>query len=239
MIVLENLYKSFNTEPVLNGLSLELPRHNTLSILGRSGCGKSTLLKIMAGLETADSGRFMVHEREMLPLPPGKREVVYLSQEPLLFPHMDVFGNLGYGLKIRKQHRSAIRTRVEEMAGKLGLEDHLAKRPHQLSGGQKQRVSFGRALVINPKIMLLDEPFGSLDTQTRSEMQSLFNTIRKEFNITALFVTHDLKEALLVGDKIAMLQEGTLEIFPSVEAFIKAPGSGAADEINFWNQFNL
>ncbi|TRX52207.1 ABC transporter ATP-binding protein [Fulvivirga sp. M361] len=239
MIVLDNLHKVYDGETVLNGLSLEVPEQLTLSILGKSGSGKSTLLKIMAGLESADSGSFSVHGEDMLSLVPQKRGVVYLSQEPLLFPHLSVFENLAYGLKIRKQDKAAIQKDVEVMADKLGLSEHLMKGPHQLSGGQKQRVSFGRALIINPNILLLDEPFGSLDTQTRAEMQSLFNSIRKEFSITALFVTHDLKEALLMGDRVAMMQDGNLQVFSSVEAFINDPGSGAADEIKFWKQFNL
>lgn len=237
MIQLDHIYKSFAEEPVLQGLSLQLTDHATLSILGKSGCGKSTLLKIMAGLEIADEGLFMVEKQNMFALPPQKREIVYLSQEPLLFPHLNVFENLAYGLKIRKQSKQSILKKVNEMTGRLGLSEHLDKKPHQLSGGQKQRVSFGRALIINPKIMLLDEPFGSLDAHTRSEMQQLFKTICEEFRITSLFVTHDLKEALLVGDQIARMENGKLIIFKSVEAFIADPESGAIAEIEFWNQF--
>ncbi|MEL7118007.1 MAG: ABC transporter ATP-binding protein [Bacteroidota bacterium] len=237
MISLKDIYKTYQGEAVLKGLSLELAEQQTLSILGKSGCGKSTLLKIMAGLEEADSGSFQIHDEDLFALPPQKREVVYLSQEPLLFPHLNVAENLAFGLKIRKLPNQEINDKVKQMATQIDLSEHLLKRPHQLSGGQKQRVNFGRALIINPKVLLLDEPFGSLDANTRHEMQELFKSISTTYNITALFVTHDLKEALLMGDQVATMQTGLLKVYSSIEAFINAPESGAQAEINFWNQF--
>lgn len=238
MIKLNNIQKAFGEERVLTDINLELAEEQTLSILGKSGSGKSTLLKILAGLETADQGSFTVEQTEMLSLAPSERGVVYLSQEPLLFPHMSVAQNLAYGLSILKVSKVVIKEQVEVLGAKLGIAEHLNKKPHQLSGGQKQRVSFGRALIINPNILLLDEPFGSLDTQTRSEMQELFRDIRQDFHITSFFVTHDLKEALLMGDQLAMMQDGKLKVYSSTEEFIAAPESGAASEINFWKQFN-
>ncbi len=239
MIEIKNLQKSFDQEQVLNGLALELSEKATLSILGKSGCGKSTLLKVMAGLETPDAGSFTVDQKDMFALPPQKRGVVYLSQEPLLFPHLSVANNLAFGLTIRKVGKKEVDKRVGEMAEKIGLSAHLDKKPHQLSGGQKQRASFGRALIINPRIVLLDEPFGSLDAQTREEMQQLFQDIRKEFSITALFVTHDLKEALIMADRIAKMQEGRLKVYASLEEFISSPESGADKEISFWKKYTL
>lgn len=239
MIELCNIEKTYDGERVLKGLHLELEEKKTLSILGKSGSGKSTVLKIMAGLESADQGTFQVNGKNMLALPAQKRGVVYLSQEPLLFPHLNVRDNLAFGLKIRKVPRKVIDQQVEELAAKLGLEEHLAKAPHQLSGGQKQRVNFGRALIINPTILLLDEPFGSLDAQTRHDMQLLYKAISKEFSITSLFVTHDLKEALLMGDQIAKMNDGRLKVYASINEFVAAPESGAEEEINFWNQFKI
>ncbi len=236
MITIQNIAKAYGGEQVLQGLSFQLAQRHTLSVLGKSGCGKSTLLKIMAGLETADAGIFEVDGDDMLALPPQKREVVYLSQEPLLFPHLTVAQNLGYGLEIRKAKRAVIRNKVGILASKLGLTEHLNKKPRQLSGGQKQRVNFGRALIINPRIMLLDEPFGSLDTQTRADMQTLFQTVKYDFRITALFVTHDLKEALLMGDCIGLMQSGKLRVFDNLQAFVDSPDTGVLEEWAFWEK---
>ncbi|RMF00940.1 MAG: ATP-binding cassette domain-containing protein [Bacteroidetes bacterium] len=237
MIEVQQLSKAYGGEQVLRQLSLRLPAQQTLSVLGKSGGGKSTLLKIMAGLETADSGDFRVDGQSLLNLAPQLREVVYLSQEALLFPHLKVGDNLAFGLRVRKVPLRTVVQRVRTLAKQLGLETHLDKYPAQLSGGQKQRVSFGRALIINPKILLLDEPFGSLDSQTRREMQQLFRDIRSQYRITALFVTHDLKEALLMGDQIGILADGQLKVYPDPQTFVGAPESGAEAELAFWQQF--
>jgi putrescine transport system ATP-binding protein len=237
MIEVNALCKAYADEQVLNQLSFRLEERQTLSVLGKSGGGKSTLLKIMAGLETADSGSFRVGTQELLGQAPQERGVVYLSQEPLLFPHLSVADNLAFGLAIRKVPAATIQEKVRTLGKQLGLSAHLDKYPQQLSGGQQQRVNFGRALIINPRILLLDEPFGSLDTQTRAEMQALFRDIRSTYRITALFVTHDLKEALLMGDQIGILEAGQLKVYPRVADFIRAPESGAAAELAFWQQF--
>lgn len=236
MIVLENIHKTYGKEKVIEGLSLEISSEETLAILGKSGSGKSTLLKILAGWEKADEGSFKVNNQEIFNIPAQKRGVVYLSQEPLLFPHVNVFQNLAYGLKIRKETKATIKNRVEEIATQLGLSEHLYKMPTQLSGGQKQRVNFGRTLIIRPKILLLDEPFGSLDADTRLEMQKLFKTIRQQYAITSFFVTHDLKEALLVGTQIARMQQGNLQLYASMKEFLQASDSGVVEELNFWEQ---
>ena len=236
MIELQHISKSYGDEQVLRDISAALPPESTLSILGRSGCGKTTLLKVLAGLEQADAGVFLANGHDLLRIPPQQRGVVYLSQEPLLFPHLDVFANLAYGLRVRKESKRAIQQKVEQLVKPLGIGDQLKKMPHQLSGGQKQRVAFGRALMISPQILLLDEPFGSLDADTRHEMQELFLELRRRFRTTALFVTHDLKEALLMGDHIGRMDEGTLRVFPSVEAFIADPHSGVQGELDFWKR---
>lgn len=237
MMELVDIRKSFSGEHVLNGVSFSLAPETTLSILGKSGCGKSTLLKIIAGLENPDAGTLFLNGRDLQNMPPQARNIVYLSQEPLLFPHLTVADNLGFGLKVRGEAKAAIEEKVARIAKKLGVEAHLHKKPHQLSGGQKQRVSFGRALIINPQVLLLDEPFGSLDAHTRAEMQALFCQVRTEFKITALFVTHDLKEALQMGDQIASMEKGTLQIFPDIASFVQQPLSGAHTEWQFWQQF--
>lgn len=237
MIVIENIHKAYGGEAVLRGVSFELAPASTLSVLGESGCGKSTLLKVMAGIEVPDGGRFLFAGQDMFALPAQRRGVVYLSQEPLLFPHLNVAKNLGYGLMIRHEKPAAIRSQVQDLAAQLGLSEHLHKMPDQLSGGQRQRVSFGRALIINPAAMLLDEPFASLDGRTRSEMQQLYKGISKRYGITSLFVTHDLKEALIMADDIAHMRDGLLHVYPSLRAFAEAPDSGVAGELNFWENF--
>lgn len=231
----EGIDKSFDGVPVLRQVSLRAPQRSTTAILGRSGSGKTTLLKIVAGLEGYDAGRVCLDGALLDGTPPQRRKTVYLYQEPLLFPHLDVFGNIAFGLQIQGLPKDAVHQRVERMVASLGLQGHEAKRPEQLSGGQRQRVSFGRALIVGPRLLLLDEPFGNLDPGTRSAMQELFRRVSEEFRITSLFVTHDLKEALLVGSRFAFLEEGALTSYPSREAFVGDPRVGAADEIRFWS----
>jgi putrescine transport system ATP-binding protein len=236
MIKVSNISKSYGKEPVLKNIGFELLEQHTMSILGKSGCGKTTLLKILAGLENCDSGSFTIDGIDMLHMPPQRRGVVYLSQEPLLFPHMTVEQNIGYGLKIRKISQNELVEKVEVMLNELGISEHRNKMPDQLSGGQKQRVAFGRALVINPKVILLDEPFGSLDAHTREDMQALFLKIAELHHITALLVTHDVKEALIMGRKYARLDAGALTVYPDKKAFVAAPENGIEKEVGFWNE---
>lgn len=231
----QHISKAFGSEQVLKDLSLELHEHETLSILGRSGCGKTTLLKILAGLECPDQGKVEIHSKDIQTLAPHKRDVVYLYQEALLFPHLSVFENIAFGLRLRKQEEERIIKQTKEMINQLELSGMEEKMPHQLSGGQKQRVSFGRALITNPSVLLLDEPFGNLDADTRSSMQTFFKHIAKEFEITAAFVTHGVKEAILMGDRISTLNKGQLKIYDSVDSFINADHSLVEKEVEFWN----
>jgi len=230
----QHISKSFGSEQVLNNLSLTLQEHETLSILGRSGCGKTTLLKILAGLESADQGKVLIEDTNIQELSSQHRDVVYLYQEALLFPHLNVFENIAFGLRLRKVSESEINRQVHSMIQKLELSGMEDKMPHQLSGGQKQRVSFGRALITNPKVLLLDEPFGNLDADIRSNMQQFFKQIANDFQITAAFVTHNVKEAILMGDRSGSLAGGNLSIYPSIEAFINSGNNGVQEEIEFW-----
>ena len=229
-----DLHKSFGAETVLNELSLEMEAHQTLSILGRSGCGKTTLLKLIAGLEAADAGTIRLNGTDITRAAPQDRGAVYLYQEPLLFPHLDVWENIAFGLRLRHIEKTDLNRRVDEMLAGIGLEEHARKRPHQLSGGQRQRVAFGRAIIVNPTLLLLDEPFASLDVEIRASMQQLFKALAGRYAITSIFVTHDFKEALLMGDRIGYMEAGRLTIYPSRDAFIHDPGVGVLDEIAFW-----
>ncbi len=232
---LQNIAKKYKDKQVLNDVNLNLEAHQTLSILGKSGCGKSTLLKIIAGIDYLDDGKIILNDKDIANVKSNERNIVYLFQEPLLFPHLNVYENIAFGLKIRNMAAADIKLKVDEMLQNLELKEHSQKMPHQISGGQKQRVAFGRALILNPPLILLDEPFSSLDVETRANMQQLYKTIAKNFNITALFVTHDLKEALLMGDQISYMDNGVLEIFNNKQDFIAAEKTGVKSEIEFWN----
>ena len=235
---IKNIVKSYSDRRVLKDLSLSVPANSTTSILGRSGCGKSTLLKIIAGIEKQDEGEIVLNGVEVSNKKPSLRNIVYLFQEALLFPHLDVFENIAFGLRIRSEKREVVISKVEELLFLLGIEAEARKLPDQLSGGQKQRVAFGRALIINPPLLLLDEPFSNLDVETRSTMQQLYKTMAGKYNITALFVTHDLKESLIMGDRIVYMNDGVLDVYESRTSFINDSKTGVAGEINFWNTLN-
>ena len=231
---IQGLKKQFGRESIIHDLQVSLDAHKTLSILGKSGCGKTTMLKMIAGLVGEDMGEIYLNGQLMNKIPPEKRGIVYLYQEDLLFPHLNVFENIAFGLRIQKLSELKIQELVLNMIENLELKGQEKKMPHQISGGQRQRVSFGRPIIINPALLLLDEPFGSLDMGTRKSMQVLFKNLAKQFDITSLFVTHDLKEAILMGDEIAYMEAGNLKIYTSKEAFIQDPTTGVHEEIDFW-----
>ncbi|MFK7924814.1 MAG: ABC transporter ATP-binding protein [Bacteroidia bacterium] len=237
MIHCEGLNKFYGAEKVLQNVSFSLAERKTLSVLGRSGSGKTTLLRILAGLESANEGEILLKGQRINETPAKDRGIVYLYQEALLFPHLNVFDNIAFGLRLRRTPGSEIKARVGEMLERLELEDQQKKMPQQLSGGQKQRVSFGRALIINPRVLLLDEPFGALDVETRSSMQAFLKEVSQTYQITAIFVTHDLKEALLMGDRVGYMREGQLEIYDSKAAFVADSRTEAQNEIAFWKEY--
>ncbi|NGP88817.1 ABC transporter ATP-binding protein [Fodinibius halophilus] len=234
----KHISKSYGNERVLSDINLSLNSNETLSILGRSGCGKTTLLKVLGGLESPDGGTVFVNQTDIQTLQPQDRDVVYLYQEALLFPHLTVFENIAFGLRLRKIDEKKVSKRTHTMIRKLQLNGMADRMPDQLSGGQKQRVSFGRALITNPSVLLLDEPFGNLDAYTRSNMQELFKQIANDLTITAVFVTHNVKEAILMGDRIGSISEGGLTIYPSVEAFVESEKNGVQEEIEFWQSID-
>nr|WKN37997.1 ABC transporter ATP-binding protein [Tunicatimonas sp. TK19036] len=229
-----NIIKSFRQEQVVKDLTFSLDAHKTLSILGKSGCGKTTMLKIIGGLVKPDAGTITLNGETLDAITIRKRGIVYLYQEDLLFPHLSVFENIAFGLRLKKLPKDEIKDKVTVMIQSLELNGQGNKMPHQLSGGQRQRVSFGRAIITNPSLLLLDEPFGSLDAGTRQRMQELFKKLAREFRITSLFVTHDLKEAILMGDEIAYMRSGQLKVYPNKQAFINDPQTGVRSEIGFW-----
>lgn len=237
-IALENISKGFGRETVLDNVSLTLHDRETTALLGRSGSGKTTLLKILAGLTAPDSGLIRDGDRDITQVPPQQRGIVYLYQEPLLLPHLNLYENIAFGLRLQRRPADEIADRVAAMIAALGLDAHRHKMPTALSGGQRQRVAFGRALIVLPRLLLLDEPFSSLDGETRARMQQLYKDIASRFQIPALFVTHDLKEALLMGDRFAVIEKGRLTAYPDRAAFSADPRSGVGDEIAFWQNLD-
>lgn len=232
---IENISKRYGNVEVLKNISLQVEKNTTISILGRSGCGKSTLLKLIAGIEKEDGGSINLNNINISHKKPNERNIVYLFQEAMLFPHLSVFENIAFGLRIRKENNKDIKVKVEALLQQLGIEKEANKMPDQISGGQKQRVAFGRAIIINPPLLLLDEPFSSLDVETRESMQQLYKSVAGEYNITSLFVTHDLKESLIMGDRIAYMENGNITVYNNRRDFIEDLKTGVKGEIDFWN----
>ncbi|MEH0157259.1 ABC transporter ATP-binding protein [Limibacter armeniacum] len=236
MLRVNSIEKRFDKQDVLKKISFSLSEGEVLAVLGKSGCGKTTLLKVLAGLESQDLGEISWDNQPVHQLSAAEREMVYVFQEPMLFPHLNVFENIAFGLRIRKYSETEVQQKVDRMIMELALEGHERKLPSQLSGGQKQRVAFGRAVVFSPRVLLLDEPFASLDPQTRSTMQQVFLKVARDYQITALFVTHDVKEALVIGDQFALMEDGQFTVYKDKETFVKDPVTGVQRELLFWKE---
>ena len=210
-ITIQGISKTFGDTRVLNDISFCAKDGNLLSLLGPSGCGKTTLLRIIAGLEYADSGTIHVGERDLTPIPVEKRNIGVVFQNYALIPHMTVFNNIAYGLKIRKVPKEQIREKVEQYIRLVGLTGMTDRKVTQLSGGQQQRVALARALIIEPDILLLDEPLSALDRKIRAEMQYEIRNLQRQIGTTTVFVTHDQEEALTMSDQIILLHDGQIE----------------------------
>lgn len=229
--------KAFNDVRVLDGLSLSLTKGETLSLMGASGSGKTTLMKVLAGIEAPDLGTIRIQGEVIDTIPIQKRKVVYLYQEPLLFPHLNLFDNVAFGLRLQNLPQKTIQSRTMEMIKRVGLSGMESRRTQHLSGGQKQRVAFARALITQPNVLLLDEPFSNLDSTTRSNMQKFYKEISKEFDMTTLFVTHSLKEGIIMGDRYGYLDKGVLNRYKSVKELINSNHDGVQSDISFWSSY--
>lgn len=233
---IEGLQQSFGDTTILKDVNLELASGKTLAILGASGSGKTTLLRLIGGQETLQAGQIYLDGQPLGSLSQREQRIFYLSQEALLFPHLSAFENIAFGLRARKKKPAVIRQRTGEMLEKLDLVEQADFLPQALSGGQKQRVAFGRALMVAPRLLLLDEPFGALDNETRARMQALFREVVQQVGVSSILVTHDQKEALLLGQQFAFLQTGHLHHYPNRAAFVADARTGVQDELSFWNR---
>jgi putative spermidine/putrescine transport system ATP-binding protein len=224
-VSLKGLNKSFGEVTAVSNLDLEIPQGEFFSMLGPSGSGKTTVLRIIAGFETASSGKVLLEGSDVTELAPFDRDVNTVFQDYALFPHMSIQLNVEYGLRARKIPKAERAKLAAEAIESVKL-THLADRlPHQLSGGQRQRIALARALVLRPKVLLLDEPLGALDKQLREEMQVELKRIQREAGITFIFVTHDQEEAMRMSDRIAVFNQGRIEQIGSPREVYESPSS--------------
>jgi sulfate transport system ATP-binding protein len=224
-IEIRGLSKAFDGHPVLRDVSLDIPEGELVALLGPSGCGKTTLLRILAGLETADSGEVRHGGEEVSARSARERNVGLVFQHYALFRHMTVADNVGFALAVRKAPRAEIAARVDELLRLVKLDGLRGRYPHQLSGGQRQRVALARALATSPRILLLDEPFGALDARVRQELRRWLRELHDELHVTSIFVTHDQEEAFEVADRVVLMNGGRVEQVGSPAEVFESPAS--------------
>nr|VFJ92696.1 MAG: iron(III) transport system ATP-binding protein [Candidatus Kentron sp. LFY] len=210
-IELRNIDLSYGNTRVIENVSLKINRGEFFALLGPSGCGKSTLLRLIAGFEQCQHGEVFLGEEEVSHLPPWKRNVGMVFQNYALWPHMTIWKNVAFGLEERKLPRNEIKRRVDEALELVGLDDYAARRPNQLSGGQQQRVALARTIVIEPRVLLLDEPLSNLDAGLRVHMRQELRELQRKLSLTTIFVTHDQEEANTTSDRIAVLEDGVVQ----------------------------
>jgi sulfate transport system ATP-binding protein len=211
MITVSNVSKRFGDFTALDDVSLEVPDGSLTALLGPSGSGKSTLLRIIGGLEFADAGSVVIHGEDVTGVAPQQRGIGFVFQHYAAFKHMTVRDNVGFGLRIRKAPKTQIDARVQELLDIVGLAGFAERYPSQLSGGQRQRMALARALAVEPRVLLLDEPFGALDAKVRTELREWLRRLHEEVHVTTLLVTHDQEEALSIADNIAVMDNARIE----------------------------
>jgi len=224
-IRLEAVVKRFDDTVAVDRISLEVPRGSFFALLGPSGCGKTTTLRMIGGFEEPTSGRIFLGDRDVVGLPPYKRDVNTVFQSYALFPHMTIEDNVAFGLERKGVKKTEVRGRVQEMLELVGLSGYGKRKPRQLSGGQQQRVALGRALVNHPRVLLLDEPLGALDLKLRKQMQLELKRIQHEIGITFVHVTHDQEEAMTMADSIAVMDQGHIEQLGPPEELYERPAT--------------
>ena len=207
---LEQLTKRFGKVTAVNNVSLNIPHGKLITLLGPSGCGKTTILRMIAGLETASSGHIYLGGEDITPLPPNERKITMVFQSYALFPHMNVYENIAYGLRVMRWSEDKIQDAMKEAVRMVGLEGLTHRGASELSGGQQQRVAVARALVLKPKVLLFDEPLSNLDAKLRKHMRGEIRNLQKDLGITSVYVTHDQSEALAISDEIVVMENAVI-----------------------------
>lgn len=234
-LIIENLNVYYDKQ-VIKSLDLNVEEGEFCTLIGHSGTGKSTVLKSIAGLIEMSADKMILGDLDICSIPSYKREIGFVFQKPLLFPHLNVYQNISYSLEIRSWHKDDIEKRVKELLDLLELAGYENRMPHELSGGQQQRIAIGRALAFNPKILLMDEPFSSLDPILRRQMGSFLKSLQKKLSLTILFVTHDPNEALKLSDKLAFIYDGALQQWGTPSELFETPYTKAIGD--FFGQAN-
>jgi sulfate/thiosulfate transport system ATP-binding protein len=225
MITVNGVSKSYGSFRALNDVSLTIPDGSLTALLGPSGSGKSTLLRVIAGLEDPDAGIVTISGQNVTSVRPQQRNIGFVFQHYAAFKHMTVRDNVAFGLTIRKRPKAAIDARVDELLGIVGLAGFQTRYPHQLSGGQRQRMALARALAVDPKVLLLDEPFGALDAKVREELRAWLRRLHEDVHVTTVLVTHDQEEAMDVAGHIAVLNAGRIEQFGTPREVYDSPAT--------------
>ena len=240
-IEIKNISKKFGNFQAIKDISLKIETGELVALLGPSGCGKTTLLRIISGLEIQDKGSILFSGQEIKDKKIGERKVGFVFQHYALFKHMTVFENVAYGLRVQNRKvrpsKSAIQEKVESLLSLVKLENLRDRYPSQLSGGQRQRIALARALAVEPKVLLLDEPFGALDAQVRKELRRWLRKLHDEMHITSVFVTHDQEEALEVSDRVVVMNQGSIEQYGTPEEVYNSPSTPFV--YNFLGNVNL
>jgi len=224
-IKFSNIHKSFGQNKIINNFNLKGKEDEFLVLVGPSGCGKSTLLRMIAGLEKIDQGKIEINDKIINELHPSKRETAMVFQSYALYPHMNVYENMSFGLKIEKQSKEEIQKKVLRASKILKIEELLDRKPKQLSGGQRQRVAIGRAITRNPKIFLFDEPLSNLDAALRAEMRVEISKLHQQIKTNMIYVTHDQVEAMTLADRIVILNQGNIEQVGTPEEIYNDPAN--------------
>ncbi|QJC33062.1 spermidine/putrescine ABC transporter ATP-binding protein PotA [Enterobacteriaceae endosymbiont of Donacia semicuprea] len=211
LINLNNINKSFLGKKIISNLNLNINNGEFITLLGPSGCGKTTIIRLIAGLEKADSGSIILDNKEITKIPAEKRQINTVFQNYALFPHMSVFDNIAFGLKMQKKRHNEIIEKVEKILNIVQLQKFINRKPHELSGGQQQRVAIARAVINQPKILLLDESLSALDYRLRKKMQNELKALQRKLGITFILVTHNQEEALSISDRIILIKNGKIE----------------------------
>lgn len=224
-VILKNVTKIYDKKVVINNVDLEIKDKEFVVLVGASGCGKSTILRMIAGLEEITSGEILIDNKKVNDIPPKDRDIAFVFQSYALYPHMTVRENIAFGLKMRKVDKKTIEKKVQEAAEILDLTEYLDRKPKQLSGGQRQRVALGRAIVRNPKVFLMDEPLSNLDAKLRVQMRSEIKKLHEKLQTTFIYVTHDQTEALTMGDRIVVLNNGVIQQVDTPEEIYNNPAN--------------